>query len=58
MLIRQEQKYGIPDLESRTSLGYASDVDIGTVQPALLSLIPDGLPAGIALDRTHANHPA
>ena len=58
MLIRQEQKYGIPDLESRTSLGYASGVDIGTVQPALLSLIPDGLSAGIALDRTHANHPA
>ena len=58
MLIRQEQKYGIPDLESRTSLGYASGVDIGTVQPALLSLIPDGLPAGIALDKTHANLPA
>jgi len=54
VLIRQEQKYGIPDLESRTSRGYASGVDIGTVQPALLSLIPDGL----ALDRTHANHPA
>jgi type VII secretion protein EccB len=57
-LIWQGQKYGIPDLESRTSLGYASGVGIGTVQPALLSLIPDGLPAGIALDKTHANLPA
>ena len=57
-LLWQGQKYGIPDLASRTALGYASGVDIGTVQPALLSLVPDGLPAGIALDRSHANHPA
>ena len=57
-LVWQGQKYGIPDLESRTSLGYASGVDIGTVQPALLSLVPDGFPAGIALDRTHANRVA
>jgi type VII secretion protein EccB len=57
-LIWQGQKYGIPDLESRTSLGYSSGVDIGTVQPSLLSLVPDGLPAGIALDRTHANRKA
>ena len=55
-LIWQGQKYGIPDLASRTALGYASGVAIGTVQPALLSLVPDGLPAGIALDRTHANN--
>ena len=57
-LIWQGRKYGIPDLVSRTSLGYASGVDIGTVQPSLLSLVPDGLPAGVALDVAHANNPA
>jgi len=58
VLIWQGQKYGIPDLKRRASLGYASGVDIGTVQPALLSLISDGPPTWIALDRTHANRVA
>lgn len=57
-LIWQGQKFGIPDLESRTSLGYASGVDIGTVQPALLALVPDGMSPGVALDRAHANNVA
>jgi len=37
VLIRQEQKYGIPDLENRTSLGYAS----GVVRPSEYAH-PDG----------------
>jgi len=57
-LIWQGRKYGIPDLESRTSLGYASGVTIGTVQPSLLSLVPDGMGPGMALDRVHANRVA
>lgn len=59
-LIWQGRKYGIPDMVSRTALGYGPDnkPQIGVVQPALLSLIPDGMPPGIALDHEHANHPA
>lgn len=56
-LVWQGRKYGIPDLTSRTSLGYGSGVDIGTVQPSVLSLIPDGMPPGVSLDITHANRP-
>jgi hypothetical protein len=59
-LLWQGHKYGIPDMTSRTALGYGPDnkPTIGVVQPALLSLIPDGMPPGVALDREHANHPA
>lgn len=59
-LIWQGHKYGIPDMTSRTALGYGPDKNpsIGVVQPALLSLVPDGMPPGIALDHSHANRPA
>ena len=58
-LIWQGHKYGIPDLESRTALGYGDDKPaIVAVQPALLALIPDGMPPGITLDKVHANRPA
>jgi type VII secretion protein EccB len=59
-LIWQGHKYGIPDMVSRTALGYGPDdkPTIGVVEPAVLSLIPDGMPPGITLDETHANRPA
>lgn len=57
-LIWQGRKYGIPNLDCRTWLGYGSAPAIGVVQPALLTLIPDGLPPGVALDRDHATLPA
>lgn len=54
-LVWQGHKYGIPDLETRGWLGYESAPVVGVVQPSLLALIPDGLPAGVALDHEHAN---
>ncbi len=57
-LIWAGRKYGIPDPASRTALGYDSSPAIRAVLPQILKLIPDGLPAGVALDHDHANRPA
>ncbi len=56
-LIWEGKKYGIPDAESRAALGYGDQPAIGAVLEPVLRMIPDGLPAGVALDQLHANQP-
>jgi type VII secretion protein EccB len=53
-LIVNRKRYSIPDMVSRIALGY-QDAAITRVPPEIISLIPDGLPAGQALDRKTAD---
>jgi type VII secretion protein EccB len=53
-LVVGRHKYPIPDLTSRTALGYGS-APITRVPPQLIQLLPDGLAAGEALNRATAD---
>lgn len=48
-LIVNRKRYSVPDTQSRSSLGY-SDAPVTRVPPQIISLIPDGLEPGDALN--------
>lgn len=56
-LIYDGQQFGVPDAESRAALGYA-ETPSQPVSPALLKLVPRGLPADTSLSVEAARQPA
>lgn len=53
-LIVNQMKYPIPDMTSRTALGYG-DASVSRIPPEVIQLVPDGLAAGEALDYATAD---
>ncbi|OYN92743.1 type VII secretion protein EccB [Parenemella sanctibonifatiensis] len=55
-LLTAGRAYGIPDKQSRDALGYGG-AEIQEIPPQLLSLVPNGLPAGVTLSVEFAKQP-
>lgn len=54
-LLVDGHRYGIPDLDARAWLGYQSKPAVQKIPAAVLGLISDGLPPGVALSKAAAD---